>query len=529
MNRKSKQDSLNLLQQMPVKLQQWIKMAVAGLWPPEMQDYYQANLEKQVWKIYQMHCSEKEALVLEKETVQESQQAETLTLEELGDAETVREQFLREIARDAEGRKAELWYAPMVLSIVFMVTGIISMVGGIICFPKMHNWHVLEEKVYSAFRTGRGWEEAAQWLFAIMRSTWQVKILFCIIGSIVAVFVCWIVAYCLKRKYDKGQRMFMKRWRNILGIMMVALLLVACNVGRSEEELYVYSLVAKDWETPMLTVEHGEDGVIQWEDAGMEAHVRLWLNKPDGEIYYSDVWDIRYITINHSVGDVVLEIPGEGEAFQLRNDRVNRPAIEGTEDWQNLPPIESLRDLRHFESLQVLTVDTIVISPLTDISGLENCPNLSVLTFSGYVKPENLEPLAELSSLEYLSLGISGTLDLAPLKELKNLTRLVIGGAEILSLEPIAELPLQCLVLNRGDSSDSGNENLDFSPLAKMKELRYLRISDIDSFGYDDCKYLTELDKLETLEIIHTAASYRANEVRRLLPQLKRFNMRLDW
>ena len=416
-----------------------------------------------------------------------------LTLEELGDAETVRQQFLREIAGDAENRKAELWYAPMVLSMIFMVTGTISMVGGIICFPKMHNWHVLEEKVYNAFRTGRGWEEAAQWFFMIMSSTWQEKILFCMIGSAIAVFVCWIAAYCLKRKYDKGQRMFMKRWQNILGIMAAVLLLTACNVERSEEELYVYNLMAKDWETPMLTVEYGEDGAIQWEDAGMEAHVRLWLDKPDGDIYYSDVWDIRYITIDHSGGDVVLEIPGEGESFQLRNDRINRPAIEGTEDWQNLPPIESLRDLRHFESLQVLTVDTIAISPLTDISGLENCPNLSVLILGGYVKPENLETLAELSSLEYLSLRISGTLDLAPFTELKNLTRLEIGEAEILSLKSIEELPLQCLALSGREPSDGENESLDFSPLAKMKELRYLRISYMESFGYEDCTYLTEL------------------------------------
>ena len=72
MNRKSKQDSQNLMQQMPAELQQWIKMAAAGLWPPEMQDYYQANLEKRVWKICQAHCSAKVTSALEKKAAQES-------------------------------------------------------------------------------------------------------------------------------------------------------------------------------------------------------------------------------------------------------------------------------------------------------------------------------------------------------------------------------------------------------------------------------------------------------------------------
>lgn len=38
-----------------------------------------------------------------------------------------------------------------------------------------------------------------------------------------------------------------------------------------------------------ITVPHGEDYVIEWEDEGMEEHIRFLLDKPDGwEHFESD-------------------------------------------------------------------------------------------------------------------------------------------------------------------------------------------------------------------------------------------------
>ena len=52
-------------------------------------------------------------------------------------------------------------------------------------------------------------------------------------------------------------------------------------------------------ETPLSTIEikHGEDTPIVWEDAGMEAAVRLLLNRPEGTISRSDVWNLNTLTI----------------------------------------------------------------------------------------------------------------------------------------------------------------------------------------------------------------------------------------
>ena len=52
-------------------------------------------------------------------------------------------------------------------------------------------------------------------------------------------------------------------------------------------------------ETPLSTIEikHGEDTPIVWEDTGMEATVRLLLNRPEGTISRSDVWNLNTLTI----------------------------------------------------------------------------------------------------------------------------------------------------------------------------------------------------------------------------------------
>lgn len=52
-------------------------------------------------------------------------------------------------------------------------------------------------------------------------------------------------------------------------------------------------------EMPLSPVdaEHGEDAPIVWEDTGMEAAVRLLLNRPEGTISRSDVWNLNTLTI----------------------------------------------------------------------------------------------------------------------------------------------------------------------------------------------------------------------------------------
>lgn len=78
---------------------------------------------------------------------------------------------------------------------------------------------------------------------------------------------------------------------------------------------------------------------------------------------------------------------------------------------------------------------------LTDLSGLEACTGLKVLSLYG-AKPVTLAPLAALTKLESLTLSNCGALDLSPLEGLQELEVLGLSSSnELASLEPLTTLP----------------------------------------------------------------------------------------
>ena len=192
------------------------------------------------------------------------------------------------------------------------------------------------------------------------------------------------------------------------------------------------------------TAEHGEDSIIQWQDAGMEAHIRFLLRQPDGDILKSQVWDIQVLDIQpnyHIAHDTILTaLPAGWEAFTYSG-------VTGTTRfWKyyegaTFPPIETLSDLVHFDSLQILSIN---LKPekniLTDLSGLASRPGLKVLQLANCV-PDSLEPLAELQELTHLTLEACGELELAPLKALPRLECLSLYASSVSALDALATLP----------------------------------------------------------------------------------------
>lgn len=241
----------------------------------------------------------------------------------------------------------------------------------------------------------------------------------------------------------------MKKQTVICWLLSLALTLCACRqtgtgaVSGGDTMTEVWRSVA--WfDLPLVAVEHGEDYVIRWEDPGMEAHVRLWLDRPEGEIRHSDVWDIQAISIqpyNGSPHDIALEEPSEdGKSFTMESILMSKDA------WilyggKNISIPESFADLRHFDSLQIFCVEYKPTDEvLGDVSGLAQCTNLKAVHISN-AKLETLAPFAEVASLENLWLDGCGTLDLTPLENLPVLSALSLRGSEILSLEPLTALP----------------------------------------------------------------------------------------
>ena len=175
-------------------------------------------------------------------------------------------------------------------------------------------------------------------------------------------------------------------------------------------------------EMPLSPVdaEHGEDAPIVWEDTGMEAAVRLLLNRPEGTISRSDVWNLNTLTITERTmfeGDsgtttIVTVTAQQGDATLEQE-------ISAVGKESPLPALASLHDLQYFDGLQAFSYST---SPtanqaFTDFSGIETMSHLERFSVNG-ARPETLEPLSHLSQLKQLSLTECGTLDLTPLEGL---------------------------------------------------------------------------------------------------------------
>ena len=254
----------------------------------------------------------------------------------------------------------------------------------------------------------------------------------------------------------------MKRTKLFVWVLAAALLLCACtgrpnqNLPHSRSDLTKWVVSERQVEIPSQTVEHGEDYVIQWEDPAMEAHIRFVLNQPEGDILHSDVWEIQVLRISANGVDAAWTEPTEGAVFSTADSAKNASYLA---EGGNLENLTSLNDLRHFDSLQVFYYTAKVpYDSLTDLSGLEACTGLKVLSLYG-AKPVTLAPLAALTKLESLTLSNCGALDLSPLEGLQELEVLGLSSSnELASLEPLTTLPkLRYLSIGTGTTYPSPN------------------------------------------------------------------------
>ena len=316
---------------------------------------------------------------------------------------------------------------------------------------------------------------------------------------------------------------------------------------------------------PASHVEHGEDYVIEWQDPVMEKHVRKWLDRPKGDIYHSDVWDYQRVSINSGtgVGDLIVKDAPDGVDIG-RNVNSNEQLaacavrVDGTYD-----PVTSLADLRHFDSLQVLSVNNRRGDPpITDLTGLEECKNLMLLevpsvessafpTFAkldSVVKLEygsdgiradsnvsDLSALAQMKSLKMLwitgsevdltqlagadlrvlRLDVTRIGSLEPLKQMENLSFLQLcNGPEIDSFAPLAESSVQYLSMSLSQGAQERYKNMDYTPLTRMPQLIWLDLTNHSTFDTETCKKLLANDTaLKYLKISYTSAAKDAEEL----------------
>lgn len=316
---------------------------------------------------------------------------------------------------------------------------------------------------------------------------------------------------------------------------------------------------------PASHAEHGEDYVIEWQDPVMEKHVRKWLDRPKGDIYHSDVWDYQRVTINSGTGvkDLLVKDAPDGEDIGGTvngNDQLEACAVrvEGTYD-----PVASLADLRHFDSLQVLSVNNRRGDPpITDLTGLEECKNLMLLSvpsvessaFPTFAKLDSvveleygsdgiradsnvsdLSALAQMKSLKMLwitgsevdltqlagadlrvlRLDVTRIGSLEPLKQMENLSFLQLcQGPEIDSFAPLAESSVQYLSMSLSQGAQEAYKDMDYTPLTQMPQLIWLDLTNNITFDTETCKKLLANDTaLKYLKISYTSAAKDAEEL----------------
>ena len=337
--------------------------------------------------------------------------------------------------------------------------------------------------------------------------------------------------------------------RNLLALVLAAaLLLCACTATAakpnaetpdSRSKMTKWVVNERQVEIPSKTVKHGADYVIQWKDPAMEAHMRLILNKPEGDIRHSDVWDIQALVLQTGNYDVALEEPTSGNTFtglMLITDASIRHLYGDTK----IANLTTLEDLKHFDSLQYFIYSSAVpYDGLTDLSGLEGCTQLKALDITG-AKPATLAPLAKLTGLESLVLANCGTLDLPPLSGLKQLSRVFLQSDTLASLEPLTELPalyylslgngttypsLEPLTRTKVEFLDMGAamadqrtyKKLDYEPLTRMPYLQYLDLTNHVGVTVDLCKQIAAGSlNLRGLDISYTKAADHSSELQDL-------------
>lgn len=316
---------------------------------------------------------------------------------------------------------------------------------------------------------------------------------------------------------------------------------------------------------PASHAEHGEDYVIEWQDPVIEKHVRKWLDRPEGDIYHSDVWDYQRVTINSGTGVKDLLVKDAPDGVDIGGNASSNEqlaacavSVEGTYD-----PVVSLADLRHFDSLQVLSVNNRRGDPpITDLTGLEECKNLMCLkvpsvessAFPTLAKLDSvvelkygsdgiradsnvsdLSALAQMKSLKMLwitgsevdltqlagadlrvlRLDVTRIGSLEPLKQMENLSFLQLcQGPEIDSFAPLAESSVQYLSMSLSQGAQEAYKDMDYTPLTQMPQLIWLDLTNNITFDTETCKKLLANDTaLKYLKISYTSAAKDAEEL----------------
>jgi WD40 repeat protein len=151
--------------------------------------------------------------------------------------------------------------------------------------------------------------------------------------------------------------------------------------------------------------------------------------------------------------------------------------------------------------LQGVTLLSAENKGISDITGIERCVNLGILSLSG-TKIEDISPLSALTNLRLLSLANSKVTDISPLSNLTNVEVLILAINRIVDIQPLSNLTnLETLTL-------ADNQVTDISALSHLTRLRKLAL---------DCNQIVDVKPLSNLPRLMSLGLYR-NQVSDISP-----------
>lgn len=246
---------------------------------------------------------------------------------------------------------------------------------------------------------------------------------------------------------------------------------------------YAYAVEGEPMVEPKEAA-HGKDYEIEWTDPALEQIMRLYLNKKDGPILHSDVWDIHAVYLRSQ--------------YRFFTDAQSKdgylPDEGGVVSKEPLPQIKTLADFRHFDSLQLLELNG---QKLTGLSGLELLQNLSTvnLTACGIT---DAGPLAKLDGVNKLVLDGNALSDVEPLAGMERLTWLSLRGCGLTDITPFTKLT-GLTWLDVSNVQQGPGTIKDYTPIAELDSLQYLGLGNITDLT--EVSFCTGLKKLETVDL----------------------------
>jgi internalin A len=172
-------------------------------------------------------------------------------------------------------------------------------------------------------------------------------------------------------------------------------------------------------------------GAVDFGDPGIEAQVRLKLQKPDGDVTAADLKRVKSLNLS-----------------QVKLEQLD-PCI--------FTPMTGLKELFLGPG------DYDDLTPIAGSTGIESLR-------ASMNQVSDLTPIAKMTKMDRLDLGKTKVKDLTPLAGMKNLTELQLDGTEVEDISPLAKLTaMETLSLKNTKVKDA-------SALKDMKKLKFLYI-----------------------------------------------------